>query len=87
MPITIMPATDSSRQSVGESLCLLLPAPVKDRHELLMSAGGSDALVWDGAFEARPADWLRTKANSIEGGTSEVMLDILSKRVLELPSS
>ena len=57
----------------------------KDRHELLMSAGGSDALDWDGAFEARPADWLRTKANSIEGGTSEVMLGIVARRVLGLP--
>ncbi len=48
--------------------------------------GGSDALEWDGVFGDRPADWLRTKANSIEGGTSEVMLEILSKRVLELPA-
>ncbi|MEJ2002675.1 MAG: acyl-CoA dehydrogenase family protein [Maritimibacter sp.] len=57
----------------------------KDRYELLMAAGGSDALAWEGAFGALAPEWLRTKANSIEGGTSEVMLDILSKRVLELP--
>jgi len=57
----------------------------KRRHELLMSAGGSDALEWDGAHGSLPADWLRTKANSIEGGTSEVMLSILSRRVLGLP--
>ena len=57
----------------------------KNRHELLMSGGGSDALDWDGPFGARPADWLRTKANSIEGGTSEVMLGIVSRRVLGLP--
>ena len=29
--------------------------------------------------------WLRTKANSIEGGTSEVQLNIIAKRILELP--
>ncbi|MEJ2029550.1 MAG: acyl-CoA dehydrogenase family protein [Maritimibacter sp.] len=58
----------------------------KDRYELLMAAGGSDALAWEGAFGSLAPEWLRTKANSIEGGTSEVMLDILSKRVLELPS-
>ncbi|MBT4160316.1 MAG: acyl-CoA dehydrogenase, partial [Gammaproteobacteria bacterium] len=29
--------------------------------------------------------WLRTKANSIEGGTSEVQLNIIAKRVLGLP--
>jgi alkylation response protein AidB-like acyl-CoA dehydrogenase len=28
---------------------------------------------------------LRTKANSIEGGTSEVMLNVVSKRILEMP--
>ena len=42
------------------------------------------ALEWDGAQGADPADWLRTKANSIEGGTSEVMLSIISRRVLGL---
>ena len=54
-----------------------------------MAVGGADALEWesdrsrDGAV-ARA--WLRTKANSIEGGTSEVQLNIIAKRILELPS-
>ncbi|WP_120077253.1 acyl-CoA dehydrogenase family protein [Aurantiacibacter odishensis] len=60
----------------------------KDRHELLMAAGGSDALEWDsensGGGKAARA-WLRTKANSIEGGTSEIQLNIIAKRILELP--
>lgn len=56
----------------------------KRRHELLMTAGGLDALDWDGAMGSAPADWLRTKANSIEGGTSEIMLGIISRRVLGL---
>jgi len=50
--------------------------------ELVMAAGGSDALIWE---DGRAPNWLRTKANSIEGGTSEVMLSIISKRVLGLP--
>jgi alkylation response protein AidB-like acyl-CoA dehydrogenase len=29
--------------------------------------------------------WLRSKGNSIEGGTSEVQLNVVAKRVLELP--
>lgn len=57
----------------------------KQRHELLMSAGGSDAAEWDGPLGSLAADWLRTKANSIEGGTSEVMLSIVSRRILGLP--
>ena len=62
----------------------------KARHELMMAAGGSDALEWEsersnqgGAARA----WLRTKANSIEGGTSEVQLNIVAKRILDLPSA
>ncbi|MBU4135905.1 MAG: hypothetical protein KJ690_05765, partial [Alphaproteobacteria bacterium] len=32
-------------------------------------------------------DWLRTKANSIEGGTSEVQLNIIAKHLLQLPGA
>ncbi len=62
----------------------------KRRFELMMDAGGSDELEWEGE---RTRDgklargWLRTKANSIEGGTSEVQLNIIAKRILELPGS
>jgi len=62
----------------------------KRRHEILMSAGGIDALEWDSERSkqgARPRAWLRTKANSIEGGTSEVMLGIVAKRILDLPGA
>jgi alkylation response protein AidB-like acyl-CoA dehydrogenase len=62
----------------------------KRRHELVMSAGGSDALEWE-SDRSRHGDaarsWLRTKANSIEGGTSEVQLNIVAKRILELPGA
>ena len=60
----------------------------KRRHELIMAAGGSDALEWEsetGGAKAR--GWLRTKANSIEGGTSEVMLGVVAKRILDLPGA
>ena len=62
----------------------------KRRHELIMAAGGSDALEWDSerSKEGKAArDWLRTKANSIEGGTSEVQLNIIAKHILGLPGA
>jgi alkylation response protein AidB-like acyl-CoA dehydrogenase len=55
-----------------------------------MAAGGIDALEWESERSkggARPRAWLRTKANSIEGGTSEVMLGIVAKRILDLPGA
>ena len=59
----------------------------KDRNELLMSVGGSEALAWGDQDEMTLAKhWLRTKGNSIEGGTSEIQLNIIAKRILGLPS-
>ncbi|WP_309612317.1 acyl-CoA dehydrogenase family protein [Sphingomonas sp.] len=62
----------------------------KRRHELIMAAGGSDALEWDSARShggKAARDWLRTKANSIEGGTSEIQLGIVAKHILRLPGA
>lgn len=62
----------------------------KRRHELMMAVGGSRSLEWESeATESgKPAkNWLRTKANSIEGGTSEVMLNVIAKRILDLPGA
>jgi acyl-CoA dehydrogenase len=62
----------------------------KRRHELIMAAGGSDALEWEGdrSKNGKSArDWLRTKANSIEGGTSEIQLNIVAKHILGLPGA
>ena len=62
----------------------------KRRNELVMGVGGSDALEWDserskGGKSAR--DWLRSKGNSIEGGTSEIQLNIVAKHILGLPGA
>ena len=63
----------------------------KRRHELddvggrLRCAGmGKRALA---PTASRPRGWLRTKGNSIEGGTSEVQLNVIAKRILELPGA
>jgi alkylation response protein AidB-like acyl-CoA dehydrogenase len=77
------PAQPSMMKYVGTELN-------KDRYELMMASGGSDALEWESERSrtgAMPRAWLRTKANSIEGGTSEIQLNIIAKRILELPGA
>ena len=51
---------------------------------------GVQALGWSGdGFADRELattrEWLRSRANSIEGGTSEIQLNIIAKRILGLP--
>lgn len=62
----------------------------KRRYEMLLEASGVQALGWEGpGFDDEELrvtrEWLRSKANSIEGGTTEVQLNIIAKRVLGLP--
>ncbi|MDD9888901.1 MAG: acyl-CoA dehydrogenase family protein [Gammaproteobacteria bacterium] len=62
----------------------------KRRYEILMKALGSQGLGWEGdGFDDDELlvtrEWLRSKANSIEGGTSEIQLNVIAKRVLGLP--
>ena len=62
----------------------------KRRRELMVSIVGPQALGWEGdGFTSEELtitrDWLRSRGNSIEGGTSEIQLNIIAKRVLGLP--
>ncbi|MDG2271717.1 MAG: acyl-CoA dehydrogenase family protein [Halioglobus sp.] len=62
----------------------------KRRNELNLAVVGESALGWEGEeyHDGRVSrDWLRSKANSIEGGTSEIQLNIIAKRVLGLPDA
>ena len=64
----------------------------KRRFELLLEVLGTQALGWEGeGFESKELavtrSWLRSKGNSIEGGTSEVQLNVIAKRVLGLPDA
>ncbi|HKP57935.1 MAG TPA: acyl-CoA dehydrogenase family protein [Polyangiales bacterium] len=59
------------------------------RWDQAVRIAGPAALGWEGAgFEARDLaatrEWLRSRANTIEGGTSEVQLNIIAKHVLGL---
>jgi alkylation response protein AidB-like acyl-CoA dehydrogenase len=61
----------------------------QERTELIVEALGNRGLGWSGpGFEAgdlkATKDWLRAKGNSIEGGTSEINLNVIAKRVLGL---
>lgn len=82
--------------SVGK----LVAAELNQRiFEMSLDILGSDGLIYDTGYELRrPNDeliahsdrathrFLRSRANTIEGGTSEIMRNILGERVLDLPS-
>jgi acyl-CoA dehydrogenase len=54
------------------------------RMELMMSISGSTEVEADSEVAK---DFLRSKGNSIEGGTSEIQLNIIAKNILALPST
>jgi alkylation response protein AidB-like acyl-CoA dehydrogenase len=80
-------------QAVGHTASILKYAAAKmnqDRHELLIESLGTEGLGWEGEGFDKSAikvtrQWLRSKGNSIEGGTSEINLNVIAKRVLGLP--
>ena len=62
----------------------------QERDELHLAALGSDGLGWEGDEFSKKAlkhtrTWLQQKSLTIAGGTKEVQLNIIAKRVLGLP--
>jgi alkylation response protein AidB-like acyl-CoA dehydrogenase len=92
--LTVRRVEDEAKagKGVGPAVSIIKYAAAKlnqDRFELMVEAMGSQGLGWDGAgFTpeeiAATRGWLRSKGNSIEGGTSEVNLNVVAKRVLGL---
>ncbi|MDE0885409.1 MAG: acyl-CoA dehydrogenase family protein [Myxococcota bacterium] len=63
---------------------------VKNEQDLAMAAMGAQGLGWSGpGFEdtqlERTRAWLTTRADSIWGGTNEVQMNVIAKRVLKMP--
>ncbi len=93
--LTVRRAADEAKSNQGPSAAtsIMKYAGAKiaqERNELLCEAMGTQSLGWEGEAYS-PAEitafrtMLRSKANSIEGGTSEINLNVVSKRVLGLP--
>lgn len=92
--LTVQRQTEQAKagQAVGHTASILKYAAAKmnqDRHELLIEALGTEGLGWSGEGFDKGAlkatrQWLRSKGNSIEGGTSEINLNVIAKRVLGL---
>jgi alkylation response protein AidB-like acyl-CoA dehydrogenase len=92
--LTVRRAEEESKQGKGPSAAtsIIKYAAAKinqDRTELMVEALGTQGLGWEGAqFTphelAATRAFLRAKGNSIEGGTSEVNLNVVAKRVLGL---
>jgi len=92
--MTVRRAEEESKQGKGPSAAtsIIKYAAAKinqERTELMVETLGSQALGWEGeGFKPQEImamrAMLRAKGNSIEGGTSEVNLNVVSKRVLGL---
>ncbi|HEY9218299.1 MAG TPA: acyl-CoA dehydrogenase family protein [Phenylobacterium sp.] len=93
--LTVRRAAEEAKSNAGPSAAtsIMKYAGAKiaqDRNELLVEAMGGRGVGWDGeGFDreelATTRAWLRSKGNSIEGGTSEINLNVVAKRVLNLP--
>ena len=92
--LTVRRLADEAKSANGPSpaVSILKYAAARlnqERCELLVEAMGYQGLGWEGeGFSAAEVqamrDMLRSKGNSIEGGTSEINLNVVAKRVLGL---
>jgi len=93
--LTQMRIMEETRTGTGTGLTALImkycgTEEEKRKQELMVAMMGSQGLGWEGEdFNAAEIDTVRqclaAKALSIAGGTSEVQLNIIAKRALDLP--
>jgi acyl-CoA dehydrogenase len=93
--LTQLRILEESRAGTGDGLTPLImkycgTEEEKRKQELMVAMMGSQGLGWEGeAFNAAEIDTVRqclaAKALSIAGGTTEIQLNIIAKRALDLP--
>jgi alkylation response protein AidB-like acyl-CoA dehydrogenase len=89
--LTLQRARETGTTGAASSMFKLYGTELsKRRKELRVLLAGYQGLGWEGdGYTAEELqltrDWLRSRASSIEGGTSEIQLNIIAKRVLGLP--
>jgi acyl-CoA dehydrogenase len=89
--LTLQRARETGTVGAASSMFKLYGTELsKRRKELRVVLAGYQGLGWRGdgytADELQlTRDWLRSRASSIEGGTSEIQLNIIAKRLLGLP--
>jgi alkylation response protein AidB-like acyl-CoA dehydrogenase len=93
--LTMRRSEESARAGLGPgpetSMFKLYGTEVsKRRFELLVDIAGYHGIGWEGPGFADDElawtrAWLRSRASSIEGGSSEIQLNVIAKRVLGLP--
>jgi alkylation response protein AidB-like acyl-CoA dehydrogenase len=93
--LTLQRSADAARAGQGpgaaSSMFKLYGTEMNMRkYELMISLLGTQGLGWEGEGFAPDEikiarEWLRSKGNSLEGGSSEIQLNIIAKRVLGLP--
>jgi len=93
--LTVRRVEAESRASKGPSAATSIikyaaATMAQERSELMVEAMGHQGVGWEGegftpGEVTATQGWLRSKGNSIEGGTSEINLNVVSKRVLGLP--
>ena len=82
LALTISRVGQSDRPGPESSVLKIVGSEIKQRrHALMMRLTADEGL---GADDDVTRDWLRSRANTIEGGTTEIQLNIIAQRVLGL---